>query len=279
MKVKFLMAIALVTIFFASCHKKNNKIPFDPTAQAVTDNDSLVIYMQTHYLNTDGNLWTVTNGETPLMDQVTTQNIVRNGINYKLYYLNENEGETIAPSRADSILVTYKGYLLDSTKFDFRNSPTWFSLTGLIEGWKYGMVHFKGGNKLINPDESFSYTNSGQGILFIPSGLAYENSTSGIVGKNKPIIFQFKLDQVQRADHDNDGILSINEDLNNNGEVDDDDTDGDGIPNYLDRDDDNDGVLTRNEDANKDGNPADDDTDNDGVPDYLEKSVAIDYFK
>ena len=53
------------------------------------------------------------------------------------------------------------------------------------------------------------------------------------------------------------------------------DTDNDGTPNYLDKDDDGDGVLTINEDYNGNHNPADDDTNNNGTPDYLELSVAL----
>lgn len=53
------------------------------------------------------------------------------------------------------------------------------------------------------------------------------------------------------------------------------DTDGDGIPNYLDNDDDGDGVLTINEDYDGNNNPADDDTNNNGIPDYLEEAVAL----
>ncbi len=52
-----------------------------------------------------------------------------------------------------------------------------------------------------------------------------------------------------------------------------DDTDRDGRFNYLETDDDNDGILTKNENAdpNGDGNPSDAvDTDGDGIPDYLD---------
>ena len=53
-----------------------------------------------------------------------------------------------------------------------------------------------------------------------------------------------------------------------------DDTDGDGIPNYLDTDDDNDGYPTANEqpDPNGDHNPIPDavDSDGDGIPNYLD---------
>lgn len=53
------------------------------------------------------------------------------------------------------------------------------------------------------------------------------------------------------------------------------DTDNDGIPNYLDNDDDGDGVLTIDEDYNHNNNPSDDDTNNNGIPDYLESAVAL----
>ena len=63
------------------------------------------------------------------------------------------------------------------------------------------------------------------------------------------------------------------EDLNNNGDLEDDDTDGDGIPNYKDNDDDGDNVRTilENPDDNGDGLIDDaQDTDGDTIPDYLD---------
>lgn len=53
------------------------------------------------------------------------------------------------------------------------------------------------------------------------------------------------------------------------------DTDNDGILNYLDNDDDGDGLLTWKEDYNHDGNPSNDDTNSNGTPDYLESAVAL----
>ena len=76
---------------------------------------------------------------------------------------------------------------------------------------------------------------------------------------------------------DNDGIPAEMEDLNNNGDLFDDDTDGDGLPNFLDVDDDGDNVLTSTEliDYNLDDNDDDpltdpEDTDGDGIPNYLD---------
>ncbi|WP_317903049.1 Ig-like domain-containing protein [Cerina litoralis] len=47
-------------------------------------------------------------------------------------------------------------------------------------------------------------------------------------------------------------------------------TDGDEESDYRDTDDDGDGLLTRDEDLNGDGNYANDDSDGDGIPDYLD---------
>jgi gliding motility-associated-like protein len=77
-------------------------------------------------------------------------------------------------------------------------------------------------------------------------------------------------------DHDQDGVPSKEEDLNGNGDFNDDDTDGDGIPNYLDTDDDQDTIPTifenffaqiYNGDSDSDGilNYLDEDDDNDGI--------------
>lgn len=70
---------------------------------------------------------------------------------------------------------------------------------------------------------------------------------------------------------DNDGIAAAEEDLNKNGNLEDDDTDGDSIPNYIDQDDDNDNILTSAELPNQipnDDSPRD--SDQDGIPDYLD---------
>ncbi len=82
---------------------------------------------------------------------------------------------------------------------------------------------------------------------------------------------------VDLTDSDNDGILDIDEDLNNDNNLDNDDTDSDGIPNYLDEDDDDDGVNTADEDRDNDGNPANDDSDGDQTPDYLDELDVLIY--
>ncbi|WP_452226244.1 T9SS type A sorting domain-containing protein [Lacinutrix cladophorae] len=77
------------------------------------------------------------------------------------------------------------------------------------------------------------------------------------------------------ADDDADGIDNVREDANRNGNINDDDTDNDGLKNFEDDDDDGDGVLTINEDYNNNGSPLDDDTNSNEIPDYLESNVTL----
>ena len=79
---------------------------------------------------------------------------------------------------------------------------------------------------------------------------------------------QADLDALDCNDDDNDGVPNYFEDFNGDGDLTNDDTDGDTIPNYLDDDDDGDGILTQNEEKDIDGNPID--TDGDGNVNYLD---------
>ena len=69
---------------------------------------------------------------------------------------------------------------------------------------------------------------------------------------------------------DGDKVPLKKEDRNNDGDPTNDDTDGDGYPDYIDLDDDGDFLNTASEDIDNDGDPTNDDTDADGIPNYLD---------
>ena len=279
MKFKNIFFILALSSVIFSCSKDNNSSEsFDSAKQALDDDATLIAYLQTHYLNDeDGGIWTIKNGETPLLGQVETQEVIYKDVAYKIYVLKQNEGFSVSPTNIDSIYCTYTGMLLDSTVFDSKSNFSWdiggkpATLDNLIPGWQYGFSNFKGGNVVINADESFEFENYGKGVLFIPSGLAYGNNKSSIIAANSPLIFEVSLKDVKLRDYDYDGILSNDEDRNGDGDVKNDDTDGDLIPNYADTDDDGDGILTKDEDTNGNGDWFDDDTDGDGTPNFLDK--------
>jgi MYXO-CTERM domain-containing protein len=68
------------------------------------------------------------------------------------------------------------------------------------------------------------------------------------------------------SDDDGDGIETVDEDIDGDGDPTNDDTDSDGIPNYLDPDSDNDGLSDREEVENE-TDPTDPDSDDDGLSD------------
>ena len=122
-------------------------------------------------------------------------------------------------------------------------------------------------------DGTFSFGDSGIGLFILPSGLAYFHRAQGSIPSYSPLIFQVELGTyVENTDSDNDGVPNIEEDINGNGYLFDDDTDENRQPNFLDVDDDGDGILTRIEIRNADGEIVKPypDTDGDGIPDYLD---------
>ncbi|WP_395059952.1 FKBP-type peptidyl-prolyl cis-trans isomerase, partial [Flavobacterium sp.] len=132
-------------------------------------------------------------------------------------------------------------------------NPTFFSLTRVVEGWKEIIPLFKSGNKDVTDINNPIYSGFGAGVMFLPSGLAYYSGSLGLIPSYSPLIFSFKLKDVNFVDHDADRIDSRYEDANGDGDPTNDDSDGDGIPNYFDIDDDGDGIPTKTEIKNPSG--------------------------
>ena len=275
MKLKYLLLLVLgIGIFACSDDDDPQQSDHDPVAQALIDDELLIEFLQSHYLTPENEIDSIRNGETPLYNIVTTDQVEHNDIDYKMYYYVINEGIGEQASRNDSAQVLYRGYLLDSTKFDentkYTSGKSWFHLPQTIVGFRYGVSYHKAGEKVVYPDESFGYENTGQGVFFMPSGLAYGFTGTLTIPRNAPIYYFLDLGNVVAADADNDNVSNNKEDVDGDGDVTNDDTDGDLLPNYLDADDDNDFILTKDEDPDGDGDPTNDDTDGDGIPYYLD---------
>lgn len=120
-----------------------------------------------------------------------------------------------------------------------------------------------------------TFSNFGAGVMFLPSGLGYYNQIpSAYIPSYSPLIFSFKLKSQRYRDHDRDGILSKDEvDPTVVGQKPEKyDSDGDGFANMYDLDDDGDHYLTKKEiHKNANGTIIFEDTDGDGIPNYLDK--------
>ncbi len=285
MKIKYLfLATALLVLFFSCKKDEDNLEPFDHVAQALKDDETIRTYLETHFYippaNDEhfGEVKKIEANETPMINQAVEQEVNFSSISFKIYYIKDTpDGVNMAPTRIDSALVNYKGLLLDEAKtvFDKNESYTfWANLYGgVINGWTYALPNFNSGINVTTIGMPFEFDQTGKGIIIIPSGLAYRNLGTATIGANEPIMFHVEMALVKRNDQDRDGVKSIYEDYNGDGDNKDDDTDGDGVSDFIDVDDENDGILTIYEsvDANGDGNPDDAlDTDGDNTPNYLD---------
>ena len=290
-KIKYIIGIFILSILFYSCDDNIVSTPvddFDHEAQSLIDKDSLSSFFTKHYYDTSiDSIKALVAGQTPLSEDVNLKlmNVSENEIDYELYYYVNNIGSPSIdkgfPKSVDSIFVKYEGFRINNTdsitpRFEIRETPIWFTLNSVIRGWAYGFTNFKNGDNVTN-NGPITFDNGGNGILFIPSGLAYRNAgTTGLIRSNENLIFYIELyDFIKDTDHDNDGIPSWLEDVDGDGDPRNDDTNGDFFANYLDIDDDGDGVEIIDEDANGDGNPANDfnDPNNPTLADYLNPEI------
>ena len=289
----FSKSLLLATLFIVACGPDDTSVDevelVDYAEQVITDDALLQEYLQTHTYNYDDfsgaerysgaivldTLAGDDANKTPLIDLVQSIEVPVDAegeiVQHRLYHLVAQQGNRVSnkPTIVDSVYLAYKGKLLDGTVFDENEFPIWFDLASVIPGFRYGLQHFAPGSYTVENNGTFAFENYGQGILFMPSGLGYYNQARGSIPAYSPLIFEVAVYTTNITDHDADGILSINEDPDGDGNPYNDDTDGNGITNMFDPDDDGDGVLTSLEyDVDEDGQP--DDDDNDGIPNYLD---------
>ena len=292
--MKFKLYILLITILLLgfSCGDDDDdgivEVPeADRTEQQVIDNDSLVSFLQSHYV--DESLLTNNptilfneieinqlpeDGELPnpdqnslLIDMVETLTTTYFDVEYEYYILKINQGGSEnSPNFSDKVRVSYEGTLMDDTVFDSSSTPVDFDLTSTIAGWGRVLPEYNNAEDfIVNSDGTVTYNNPGIGIMFLPSGLGYYSAAAGTVPVYSNLIFKFKVFQSEVNDHDFDNVPSHLEDLNGDYDLTNDDSDEDTFADFIDSDDDNDGTLTIDEDLEPDSDLTVD-RDGDGDP-------------
>lgn len=210
---------------------------------------------------------TVINGMT-----IETKTIEVGDVDHTLYIFKIIEGQgDEQPNFCDNVYISYEGISLEKEVFDNALNPIWLDLSKTVRGFSESASEFHTATGYVdNGDGIYNFQNYGVGAVFIPSGLAYYYDSVGTLPSYSPLIFKLKIYESSLTDHDNDGVPTFYEDLNQNHNLLDDDTDNDNAPNFTDTNDDNDPILTKNEDIDGDGDPTNDDTDGDGIPNYLD---------
>ena len=292
MKLKlYILLIAILFVGF-SCGDDDDDgivdIPeADRTEQQAIDNDSLMSYLQSHYV--DESL--LTNNSTILFNEIQINQLPDDGelpnpdqnsllinlvetftttyfdVEYEYYILKINQGGSEnSPNFSDKVRVSYEGSLMDYTVFDSSSTPVDFDLTSTIAGWGRVLPEFNiAEDFIINSDGTVTYNNPGIGIMFLPSGLGYYSAAAGSVPVYSNLIFKFKVFQSELNDHDFDNVPSHLEDLDGDYDLTNDNSDDDPYADFVDSDDDNDGTLTIDEDLEPDSDLTVD-RDGDGDP-------------
>ncbi|RYJ40538.1 FKBP-type peptidyl-prolyl cis-trans isomerase [Flavobacterium beibuense] len=256
-------ALCLLSLaFLASCKKDDDTSiapPRDYAEQYVTEKVEIEEYLHTHYIvSVDENFTieidsiTADNPQTSIWDQteypLQTKLVTLNDVDYTLYYLILNEGGNEVPTPYDRVKVAYRGWRMDDYQFDYNPYPDQFLfLPVMIEGWREIIPLFKTGfyNDTPGDPNPASFTNFGAGVMFLPSDFGYYDSSQVGIPSYSPLVFSFKLYDMQQDDSDNDGIPTYLEVGPDSIDVYDYDSDGDGTPNFQDADDDGDGISTR----------------------------------
>jgi FKBP-type peptidyl-prolyl cis-trans isomerase FklB len=119
-------------------------------------------------------------GETFINLNAKASGVVKlpSGLQYKII----KEGAGKIPKATDTVVVHYKGTLIDGTEFDSsfkRNQPLEFKVNGVIPGWTEILQKMKTGSKY---------------AVYIPSNLAYgERGNGPVIGPNAVLVFEIEL--------------------------------------------------------------------------------------
>ena len=125
-------------------------------------------------------------GEAFLAANKTKEGVVTlpSGLQYKIL----QAGTGPKPSATDSVVVNYRGTLVNGTEFDSsykRGQPATFPVNGVIKGWTEALQLMPAGSKW---------------QLFIPSDLAYAERGPGEIGPNATLIFEVELLKIAEKD-------------------------------------------------------------------------------
>lgn len=104
--------------------------------------------------------------------------VLESGVQYKVV----TAGSGVRPTETDTVLVHYRGYLIDGTEFDSsfsRGEPTELEITKVIAGWQQTLQLMKVGSRW---------------KVWIPAELAYGLRGAGNkIGPNEMLTFDIEL--------------------------------------------------------------------------------------
>ncbi len=119
-------------------------------------------------------------GEAFLIENAKKEGVktLPSGLQYRVI----KEGDGKRPTKAEQVVVHYKGTLVDGREFDSshqRGEPAKFGVSKVIAGWTEALQLMKEGSKW---------------MLYVPWQLAYGEKGSGkLIGPRETLIFEVEL--------------------------------------------------------------------------------------
>lgn len=107
--------------------------------------------------------------------------VTNSGLQYKVV----SEGNGPSPKLEETVVVNYRGTLIDGSEFDSsykRNTPAEFPVRGVIPGWTEGLMLMKKGGKT---------------IFYVPPELGYGGQSRQQIPSNAVLIFDVELVDVK----------------------------------------------------------------------------------
>ncbi len=124
-------------------------------------------------------------GEAFLAENKTKEGVkvLPSGLQYKVI----TEGTGKSPQASDTVIVNYRGTLINGTEFDSsykRGQSATFPVNGVIPGWTEALQLMKEGAKW---------------QIVLPSNLAYGEKGPGTIGPNAVLVFEVELIAVKES--------------------------------------------------------------------------------
>ena len=108
--------------------------------------------------------------------------VTASGLQYKVL----KKGSGKKPNEKDTVVVHYKGTLINGTEFDStygRGAPATFQVGQVIKGWQEALQLMNTGSKM---------------EVYVPSDLAYgANGAGGKIGPNETLVFEVELLEIK----------------------------------------------------------------------------------
>ncbi len=121
----------------------------------------------------------VEENEREILDYIADNNLDATASGSGLYYVINEQGNGAQPTSNSNVTVAYKGmYTNGSVFYESNENGISFNLSQVIPGWTEGIQYFKEG---------------GNGILLVPSALAYGSCDYRSIPGGSVLIFEVNL--------------------------------------------------------------------------------------